>query len=270
MNVVICNPRNAVSAVRLGLPVLTELGNMADYINIINWGRSDAPDNEKVINKGCYVARSVDKAQYLKDLNNNNVSCPMIVGSGTTVCSGSWVMRPDAHEEGSDFRLHNCEEDGDMTLNPGYHATKFISPTREYRIWFAGSRYMTAKRIPRPSEDETDETCRSKWGYRFVDNFPGAIELCNEARQVVPIQFGAFDVLWATEERKWYILEVNSAPSLDHDRVRSFMVPGIKSLMRPAPVVAHGVPPRDAITVTPPPRRRIKVMTMAGWEEIEV
>ena len=269
MNVVICNPRNAVSAVRLGLPVLTELGNMADYTNIINWGRSDAPDNEKVINKGCYVAKSVDKAQYLKDLNSNHVSCPPVTREGTRADHGSWVLRPNTHEEGNDFHIHNCEEDGSLIVDEGYHATRFISPTREYRIWFAGNRYMTAKRIPRPSEDETDETCRSKWGYRFVeDNFPGAIELCNKARQVVPLQFGAFDILWATEERKWYILEVNSAPSLDHSSVRSFMVPGIKFLMRPDPAV--GVAPRAQAIVTPSARRRIKVMTMAGWEEIEV
>ena len=270
MDVVITNPRNAVSAVRLGLPVITAIPTNNNYNNIINWGRSDAPDNDNVINKGCYVSRTVNKDGYLHDLEDNHIPVPAIRDAGDALQDRSWVIRPNVHEEGREFNLHNVEVDGTIRVPEDHHATLFISPTREYRIWFAGNSHKTAKRTPRPSEDETDESCRSKWGYRNCDNFPGAIELVKKARAVVPIQFGAFDLLWATEERKWYILEVNSAPSLDTDSVRAFMAAGIKALMRPEPTIA--ATPRPAVA-TPLPqviRRRLKVITMEGWQEIEV
>ncbi len=270
MDVVLTNPRNAVSAVRLGLPVVMELRDPVGYNNIINWGRSDGPDSVNVINKGSVISRTVDKASFIHEMLNAGVSAPAIRDEAEAIQDRKWVVRPNNHEEGSDFRLHDVELEGAIRIPAGHHATLFIEGAREYRIWFAGNTFLTAKRIPRPSEGETDETCRSKWGYSFrSQNFPGSIVEIRKALAVIPIQFGAFDLLWATEERKWYILEVNSAPSLDHERVRSFMCSGIRSMMRP-PLV---VPPsnlRPPQVSTAPVRRRIKVMTMEGWQEIEV
>ena len=261
MNYIITNPRNAVSAVRLGLPVVTEVPR--DYDNIVNWGRSDATA-PKMLNPGTQIANTVDKYHYLTVIAQHGVSCPPTYGPGNILPRGQYVMRPFTHEEGSDFDLVTSA--GTAVVPSEFHATKFITPTREYRVWFANAKFLTARRIPRPSEDETNESCRSKWGYQAVDNFDGAITQVKKALAVMPLDFGAFDLLWATEERKWYILEVNSAPSLDTDRVRNFMVPNIKAMLRPEP--AQIVIP--AANAAPIQRQRFKVMTMDGWREVEI
>lgn len=263
MDVVLTNPRNAVSAIRLGLPVVSSLSTFNRDDNVINWGRSDGPNDVNVLNHGAQIAITINKRRYLELLCSSGVSVPEVYGPGRLPQRGQYVVRPDQHEEGNEFSIANG---GDYVAD-GHHATKFITPTREYRVWFANNKFLTARRIPRPSEGETDESCRSRWGYQATSNFDGAVALCRQALAVAPLHFGAFDLLWATDQHKWYILEVNSAPSLDSERVRNFMVPNIKAMMTQEPAQR----PQPATPLRAPARRRVEVLSRDGsWVEIEV
>ena len=240
---VMTHPRNAVSAVRLGYPVYTSLISGSGHP--INWGMSEYVGMG--LNGDGKVAKTVNKFEYLVSLMDEGVSVPSVAAERSALGSGQWVIRPYSHSEGSDFQLL----DGPLTVPNGKYAARFIHDTREYRVWFCGNdRFLTAKRVPRPSVNEEDESCRSKWGYAFRDNFPGAIMLVKKALAVVPLDFGAFDLLWSDRERKWYILEVNSAPSLDHATVLSFMKAGIAAMLPAERAVTPTTPaPRPTNTI---------------------
>ena len=249
MTFVITNPRNAVSAVRLGYP--TAQWSIEGVGTPINWGRSDYVGGG--LNGAGKVAKTVNKFDYLMSLHDAGLSVPDVYPSTAGLDSGDWVIRPEMHSEGADFQIMS----GPMTVPNGKYAARFIHNTREYRVWFCGNdRFLTAKRVPRPSVNEEDESCRSKWGYAFRDNFPGAIMLVKKALAVVPLDFGAFDLLWSINESKWYVLEVNSAPSLDHATVLSFMKAGIAAMLpaeRPQANVAPAPRPTNTIPVVSSP-----------------
>lgn len=225
MTVVICNPRNAVSAVKLGYPVLHQTPGTPGPI--INWGMGQGNTaRANMLNRPQVIAQTINKYQFLRTMSGRiEVRVPTVLNAGQRLGIGKWVIRPNEHSEGSDFRVIHVERFQSEVVPSGHHATAFIEPTREYRVWFyKDDGYLTAKRVPRTSEGQSaSDECRSRWGYSFVDsNFDGAITMIRAMRAIIPIDFGAVDMLWHTTERQWYVLEVNSAPSLDHSEVLSF------------------------------------------------
>lgn len=251
MTMVLTRPQNAPSATRLGYPVVTNADDIPSGQAVIRWGNGLEPDKRGwslVLNKRQTLELSVNKQAALRSMERV-VNTPELYQSGYQVPRGvRAVLRPDNHAEGSDFQV----VEGPCFVPDGHHATRLIEGCREYRVWFVRGKYLVAKRVPRRSEGQSDsDICRSKWGYSFCDEvFPKLAEEMGKARQAIPLDFGAVDVLWkpglGSEEGKWYFLEFNSAPSLDHDRVLSFFQTHLKAILRTferqeAPEV---VPPR--------------------------
>lgn len=222
---VLTRPENAKSAVKLGLPVVMEASEIPTDSDVIRWGTASEPDKRgwrTVLNKRQTLELSINKVAALEALSAV-VKIPKLYHQGDHMPAGSrYVMRPATHAEGSDFQVVGG---GPCTAD---HATKLIEGCKEYRVWFVRGNYLVAKRIPRPSEGQTaGDLCRSKWGYSFAAMcFPKLAVEMGKARQAIPLDFGAVDVLWKDgsdgEPGTYYFLEFNSAPSLDHDRVLEF------------------------------------------------
>lgn len=222
--VVLTRPENAVSAVRLGYPVVHDASRIPDGSVVIRWGDSQSSESRSwaaVLNKRSVLQISTDKPAALRSLSRV-VSTPRMFHSGDSLPRGKrYVVRPQTHSEGSDFSIL----EGGERVPSESHATELIENVNEYRVWFVREKYLVAKRVPRRSEGQSEtDLCRSKWGYSFRDEcFPKLAEEMAKARTAIPLDFGAVDVLWKTGDGdtpgKWYFLEFNSAPSLDHDRV---------------------------------------------------
>lgn len=225
---VLCIPKTATSAVKIGYKV----ASLSDVVNrrevIIRWGHSGGHEFPKVVNSSEAIIRAADKPLALRLMAAAGVNVPTMYTAGATlpeIRGVKYVIRPDSHAEGNDFTL----VPGGQRVPSGHHATKFLQPTREYRYWFCGADGITSRRVPRTSEGQTDnDPCRAKWGYAATRApFNAQRREADKAIRVIGLDFGAIDMLWHVDEEKWYILEVNSAPSLDRQDVRDFMIRGI-------------------------------------------
>ncbi len=249
---VLTRPENSKSAVKLGYPTVTDERQIPEGSNVIRWGNGMTPDRrgwEVVLNKAAALAVSTDKLEALRKLSRV-VNTPEVFVDGDILPRGHrYVCRPANHAEGSDFELVN----GGTQLH-GHHATRFIEDTREYRVWFVRDKYLCAKRVPRSSEGQSpDDPCRSKWGYgEYVTIFSKLKEEMAKARQAIPLDFGAVDVLWSESEGKWYFLEFNSAPSLDTSTLVKHFQTHLQAIVG-APAIREVV---EAVRPTPRPVER--------------
>ena len=276
--IVVCRADNAVSAVKLGYPTYQAIP--AGYRgNVINWGKSQLSYDGSVTicNLPGSLMGTIDKRAFLKTLHANGISAPELLEAGNRAPSG-WVVRPNEHAEGNEFQLTISQ----FEIMGGYHATKFITPANEYRVWFFGRQnFLTAKRVPIPSLGQTEsDPCKSKFGYSFGrPNYEKCVELIKRALEVAKLDFGAFDMLWATDERKWYILEVNTAPSLDHSEVKNFFKTHFKTWEAAQPAVLEARPvepqrlpiPQVERVSSSPEKNIIKVRKEGGkWIELDL
>lgn len=239
----LCIPRTAKSAVKLGYPTMNDVTSVPGDATIIHWGNSQGFSSDNHINKPEAIRKAADKIAALQTLARHEVPVPRYWAEGDTIGSGfKVVVRPNEHAEGSDFEVHTTR--GAEVVPTGHHATEYIPDTREYRVWAVrkpnngpysmGYTMLCARRVPRRSEGQTaSDLCRSKWGYEFCDQvFPGLSPHVTKAMEALGLDFGALDCLWKPgNPGRWYILEVNTAPSLDTDRVLSFMKGGINALV---------------------------------------
>lgn len=258
MTVVLTRPQNAVSAVKLGYPVVMASADVPSGSAVIRWGNGTEPDKRgwpMVLNKKSVLELSTDKLEALRSMNRV-VNTPTIY-LDRIPHSTKAVIRPANHAEGSDFSVVT----GPCFVPDGHHGTEFISPSREYRVWFVRGNYLVAKRVPRLSEGQSaEDLCRSKWGYSFVSEcFPKLAEEMAKARTAIPLDFGAVDVLWKDgsggQPGKYYFLEFNSAPSLDHDRVKDFFKTHLQAILR---TVAQSEAPQVVPTQENAANRRIE------------
>lgn len=220
MSFVLCRPQTATSAVRIGLMTTMKGSAIPPRSVVIRWGNSDTCEGaEREVNKQTAVALAADKWAALVNLKSNGVNVPELYAEAAAVPRGMQVVqRPNFHSEGSDFTVRV----GPFIVPSGHYATKLIAPVNEYRLWFFGNQTVTAKRVPILSKGQAaNDICRSSWGYRFRSPFNQMMVIGKKVKSTIGLDFGAIDFLWQTEERKWYVLEVNSAPSLDHPEVRT-------------------------------------------------
>lgn len=259
---VLTRSENAKSALKLGFPTVNEESEIPRGSNVIRWGHGMSPDSRSwatVLNKSSALEISTDKLRALQTLATV-VKTPEVYLSGQVLPRGHrYVARPASHAEGSEFELIDLRHGEGQRLRQ-HHATRFIEDTREYRVWFVRDKYLCAKRVPRSSDGQTNsDPCRSKWGYgEYVTIFPKLKEEVAKARQAIPLDFGAMDVLWSEANGKWYFLEINSAPSLDTPTLVRHFQQGIKACLQDAPNSRTNAPgstqtPREVVEAERPP-----------------
>jgi hypothetical protein len=239
------------SAKNLGFTTETYYGDYAytsDNDIVIRWGNSRLNYNKEgskqvefknVINPGANIRTNCEKSKATK-LLAQVVLVPTLyektVPAGVTA-----VVRPFEHSAGSGFSVKT----GPFTLESGTYATKYLDVTKEgaeYRIWFCGNRTMAGRRVKMGCNPTETYPCRSKWGYSFCEGISKDIH--NQtllAAKKLGLDFGAADVLFS--KGKWYFLELNTAPSVDHRIVREFFQKGLEIL------VATKFPKKEQILV---------------------
>jgi len=229
------------SACRLGYPTTTYMGSSFAYKYdndiIIRWGNSSRFYNKdgsktaefkQVLNPAESIKVNCRKNESIK-LLAQVVNVPTIyekkVPKGVLA-----VIRPIEHTAGNGFSVQK----GPLKIEHGTYGTRYLDVTKsggEYRVWFCGKKTLCGQRVKMECNEEQKHPCRSNWGYSFCGSIaPSLHHQTLMAAKKIGLDVGAADVLYY--KRKWYFLELNSAPSVDHRVVREFFQEALKELVK--------------------------------------
>ena len=224
--IVASSDHEMVSARRFGYPVFSEpTPREASGKIVLRWGNSFAPRYISEINPKHAIATNVNKFA-ARRMIGSVCRTPKTYEPGSTVEDNMIVIaRPTSHSAGYSFRV----KIGPVTLGGEEYATQALTPTKEYRVWFdIQRRTMVGRRAPMSDKPEQAAEalkpfpCRSKWGYEWISSPDAPLTtMCKQAADAIGLDMGAGDFL--LYDGKYYCLELNSAPSLDHDRLLTFM-----------------------------------------------
>ncbi len=239
------------SAKRLGFDTFVSDGDYVDKYDkhiMIRWGNSrwmprrngnQDVDFKNIINPAKNIRLNCEKAKSIK-LMAQVVNVPTLwekeVPAGVLA-----VVRPHEHAAGYGFSVKK----GPFKVSSGTYASRYLDVTKEggeYRVWFCGNRTMVGRRVKMECNETQEYPCRSNWGYSFLDGI--SKDLRNQtllAARKIGLDLGAADVLYY--KGKWYFLELNSAPSIDHRVVREFYQAAIPVL------IAKKFPPTEGVLV---------------------
>ena len=224
------------SACRLGYPTKTHYGDYAyrsDGDVVIRWGNSAAVFNrdgkevdfQQVINPSHAIKTNCQKHKATK-LMAMVVNVPTLYEKSVPKDVLA-VIRPIEHAAGEGFRVQK----GPLKIEKGTYGTRFLKTDAEYRVWFCGDKTMCGRRVKMKINETQEFPCRSNWGYEFSDGI--APELHYQtlmAAKKIGREAGAADVLF--DKRRYYFLELNSAPSVDHRVVREFFQKTLEELIK--------------------------------------
>ena len=211
----------ADSAKKLGFQVVTKWAEVPKRAVVIRWGHSGGPQFRFELNPQPAIKLNVDKYESKKKIASV-VRAPKLYHEGEKVTQHKCIVRPAHHAAGEGFSIKAPP----FTVAAGHYASEALTPSKEYRVWFDSDGYsLVGRRDPMTPEQHKDALndfpCRSLWGYVWIDQpSEKLVQYTHAAAKALGLDFGAADFL--LHDGKWYCLELNTAPSLDHKRVIHF------------------------------------------------
>lgn len=199
--------------------------------SLIRWGVSQSfGENPKYeLNTRDAIALAANKQRTLRHLQQAGIRVPELATNKNAAqefltAGHVLVGRPDYHQGGSDFRIIRNLSDlrNDTTSS---HWTVLYDKSSEWRIHvFRGEVIGASKKI----SDGVEHRIRNQYarnhtnGWRFfkvdVNNLQDRIkELAVDAVAALGLDFGAVDIILSSNPRRYYVLEVNTAPSLEEN-----------------------------------------------------
>jgi glutathione synthase/RimK-type ligase-like ATP-grasp enzyme len=181
---------------------------------MIRWGSAIEHPAETLLNSRQAILRASDKLTALKLMQDAGVSVPSFLPGGThRRQEGVWLGRRRHGSQGRDIRVI---ERGELSGSELY--TRYVPNTREYRVHvFRGEVIRVQGKYHDHPEQQTNRYIKNHaQGYRFrAPDRKLNTERTSQAIRAVEclgLDFGAVDLLIG-EDRRTYVLEVNTAPS---------------------------------------------------------
>ena len=185
---------------------------------LIRWGnRMDLRFNASgaVLNSKTALTNGGNKQRALQLMTTANVNVPPAADR----FNGELIIgRTDSHMQGSGAFLITSQRDFDLAKNNlgCTHFMKYIPTKREYRVHvFKGE--IIAKSEKRMTDRATSLHIRNfetGWVFHYLDNISSEIQNISKAAiSCLGLDFGAVDIIESVNGN-FYVLEVNSAPSL--------------------------------------------------------
>lgn len=179
-------------------------------------------------------AGGITKLEELKRLSKAGVAVPQVFeAKGAGWLEKVWAARPVLarrlhHQGGTDVRYTSSKEWlRKRAASRWAYFTKFIPSDAEYRTWvYRGRHLCTYKKVlAHPERRKNLYTRNHKNGYAFTLVKEGAIPrdavaLAVRGIAALDLDFGAVDIIRGVDG-KCYVLEVNTAPGVDGERVSS-------------------------------------------------
>lgn len=160
----------------------------------------------------------VNSPQAIKLASNKRIALEVMREAGVpvpkSVTDVPCVARPDKHFGGSDFYLCQTIEDVMWAEEHGCtHMLEYIEGGREFRVHVAfGKSIKIAEKI---GGNSVVRNFKHGSTFMYPQNFSHKKTLRKVAKEAVMslgLDFGAVDVIY--KDKRFYVLEVNSAPSL--------------------------------------------------------
>jgi glutathione synthase/RimK-type ligase-like ATP-grasp enzyme len=164
--------------------------------------------NHKLEKAGCPVIKAYDKHNVLRAYKTRRLKTPILARFKTT-------------QGGFGMRTCLCKYQIQKAIIDGYEMFKeYIKPKAEYRVnVFKGRPILIVKK----DYENPEYIGRNNETERVVRKYPKSIlKMSIKAVSVIGLDFGAVDIL-QSEDNKLYILEVNSAPSLNKKMRKPYM-----------------------------------------------
>lgn len=204
----------------LGIPHGRSTNGRVDYL--IRWGsRSGAgwTPRETVINSRSALNDNSDKLESLRSLDNAGIPVPNYTSNrddfGDSI-DYPLLGRSRDHARGEDINLIMQWRDAYLTDNDYF--VEYIPTDFEYRAHVVNGEVVQTYEKRLQSEADNHPYIRnSETGWIFVEprEEPPDESLATDAVGALGLDFGAVDIIREEDTGEEYVLEVNSAPSLD-------------------------------------------------------
>lgn len=206
----------------LGVPNGRSCDERYDYI--IRWGSRTSvrfSPRAEPINSRSALRQNSDKLEALRILEDEGVTVPPF---STDPDDLEWPLlgREINHARGDDINLILQQRDVTLTDNDFY--VKYIPTKLEYRMHVANGEVFKVHEKRLRHEAENHPYIRNhETGWVFVEPRRREPEhqLAIDALEVLGLDFGAVDVIRGEDDEE-YVLEVNSAPSLDEANLERY------------------------------------------------
>jgi hypothetical protein len=212
----------------LGVPHGRECTDETDYL--IRWGSrtsvSYAP-NETVINSQTALRQNTDKLESLRMLDNAGINVPEYTEDRDEISETFGypaLGRAESHTRGQDINLILQWRDAYLTEGNDYF-TEYIPTDMEYRMHVVNGEVVKVHEKRLRSEADNHPWIRNaETGWVFLEPREEAPpdQLAIDAVDALGLDFGAIDVVREEGTGDHYVLEVNSAPSLDEANLERY------------------------------------------------
>lgn len=207
----------------LGVPHGKECDREYDYV--VRWGTSSSirSPSEGEFNSRRAVNSNTDKLGSLRTLRDAGINVPEF---STTLSDIGYpaLGRQREHTQGNDIELILQERDRYLTENDFF--VEYVPTQLEYRVHVFNGEVIKVHEKRKLSDAENHAYIRnSDTGYIFVnprDDPTPSDDLSIGAVEALGLDFGAVDVIREEDTRDEYVLEVNTAPSLDEANLRRY------------------------------------------------
>lgn len=202
-----------------------------EYDTLIRWGsRVRVNASAQVVNESNAIRQANKKYQALERLADNGVNVPRHTQDSSKVgpSDDDYITYPalgraSSHARGTDIEL--ILQQRDIYLTDNHHYVDYIPTELEYRMHvFDGEIVKIHEKRKRREADNHPYIRNNETGYVFLNprEEPPDESLAINAVETLGLDFGAVDVIRAEESGEEYVLEVNTAPSLDENNLRRY------------------------------------------------
>lgn len=211
----------------LGIPHGRNCDERYDYL--IRWGSRASVGyrpSETVINSQTSLRQNTDKLNSLQRISNAGIPTPDWVRSRDEISDAFGypaLGRAENHARGEDIDLILQWRDAYLTDNNDYFV-EYIPTDLEYRMHVVDGEVVKVHEKRLRSEASNHPFIRnSETGWVFMEprEEPPRDQLAVDAVGALGLDFGAVDVIRG-EDGEEYVLEVNSAPSLDEANLQRY------------------------------------------------
>ena len=202
--------------------------------NLIRWGcTAGYPGlllSGQVINTAVDISKVSNKGYFRNVLNTHGVCPPTHINPSIfnpERYSQGVVVRPNRHAQGKEIHLCYSEDEIVHTMSKyrfDAYWSQYIPKVKEYRVFLANRGVLCViEKIP---EDPTQLAWNHAQGSEIPNirwsNWPiGAVKVAERACRLASLDFCAADVIEG-EDGQFYVLELNSAPTLSPYRQEKF------------------------------------------------
>lgn len=211
---------------------------------IVNWGNSKAPNwigavgNARVLNSVAAVSVATNKLHAFQKLRDAGVTIPEFttepdvaahwVDNGYTVVARTIL---NGHS-GAGIHLMNQETsviNGVTRIVPAPLYVKYVKKQHEFRVHVFNGQVIDVQQKKRARDftgllNNQIRNHQNGWIYarEDVQYDPQVTESAINAVAALELDFGAVDIIWNNQQRRGYVLEVNTAPGLEGTSVQQY------------------------------------------------